>query len=211
MIHADLIQGSEEWLAYRCGRVTGSRISDLTRKTKSGDSATRARYMGELIAERLTRIPTKTFKSSDMENGKEREPRARALYELRWDGEIETVGFIDHPTIEMAGCSPDGLMGPEGGVEIKCPIIATHLETLETKKCPLDYLKQIQWNMACSSALWWDYVSFCPELPARMQLFVARIDRDISWIADLETEVRKFLAELNAKLAALTAAYGEAA
>ncbi len=208
----DVQQGSDAWHQLRVGKVTGSRIADLMAQGKSGaPSASRARYMGELIAERLTGVPTKFFKSADMEAGTEKEPEARALYEFRFDVEVKQVGFIDHPRIEMAGCSPDGLVSIDGGVEIKSPIVATHIETLETKKCPGNYLKQIQWNLATSGRLYWDYVSFCPELPEAMRFFRMRIQRDSAMIVEMETQVRKFQADLEAKLATLKAAYMEVA
>ena len=205
--YADIVQGTAEWRAIRCGKVTGSRVADLTATTKSGVSASRARYMGELIAERLTGVRTETFQSLDMLAGKEKEAAARWLYEFRYDVDIQQIGFVTHPKIPMSGASPDGYIGDTGGVELKCPIIATHIETLMTHKCPGNYLKQIQWNMACDGRAWRDYVSFCPEMPANMQFFVKRIPRDAAMIHDLEKQVVAFLVELDAKLCTLQSAY----
>jgi hypothetical protein len=208
MIHYDIVQGTPEWFAIRCGKVTGSRIADLMAKTKSGESASRARYMGELIAERLTGVPMmKSFVSADMLAGKEKEAEARAIYEFRYDVELVQIGFVDHPTIPMSGASPDSFIGENGGLEAKSPIIATHIETLTTKACPGNYYKQIQWNMACSARAWWDYISFCPELPEWGRLFVKRIERDDAMIAEIEKDVRRFQEELDAKLCALRSAY----
>jgi len=202
-----MIQGSDEWYAIRCGKVTSSRIADLTATTKSGVSASRARYMGELIAERLTGVSSKGFQSPDMLAGKEKEAEARALYEFRHDVDIQQIGFVHHPKIAMSGCSPDGFVGDNGGVEFKCPIVATHIETLMTHKCPSHYLKQIQWNLACDGRAWRDYVSFCPEMPANMQIFIKRVPRDDAMIADLEKHVVAFIVELDARLCALRSAY----
>lgn len=204
-------QGTPEWHQQRLGKVTASRIADLTAKTKTGWSTSRANYMAELICERLTGVPTESYTSAAMQWGTEQEPHARAAYEFMQDCTVDPCGFIEHPSIAMTGASPDGLVGTDGLVEIKCPITATHIETLSGGTVPGKYLAQIQWQLACTGRQWCDWVSFDPRMPAAMQLFVQRIERDVKAIAEAEKAVTDFLAELDGKIAALTARYGEAA
>ncbi len=108
----------------------------------------------------------------------------------------------------MSGASPDGLVCDDGLVELKCPNTATHIETLLSGTIPDKYIKQMQWQMACTGRKWCDFASFDPRLPARMQLFVQRVAMNPS--NEIETAVRAFLAEVDAKVSALTSKYGEA-
>jgi hypothetical protein len=205
-------QGSPEWHALRCGKVTASRIPDVCARVKSGGfSAMRANYKAELVLERLTEKPAEqTFKSKAIEDGKLREPDARAEYELRHRCTVEQIGFADHPTIPMAGASADGLIGEDGGAEIKCPIPATHLAYLRADVVPSEYVPQITWNLAClPERKWWDFVSFNPDFPASMQLFVKRVHRDSKRIAETEAMVKTFLAEVDEDVTALRRQYIE--
>jgi putative phage-type endonuclease len=202
-----LIQGSQEWLAARLGRVTASRVRDVVAKTKSGPSASRANYMAELVAERLTGAPAERYQNDAMRWGSETEPQARDAYCFLYDVDVVEVGFVQHPRIEMTGASPDGLVGDVGMIEIKCPNTATHIETLTGGIIDPKYVVQMQWQMACADRAWCDFASFDPRLPAEMQLFVQRVHRDNDHIAELEREVSTFLAELDAKVAQLRALY----
>jgi putative phage-type endonuclease len=202
-----VLQGSPEWHQLRCGRVTASRVADLAAKTKSGYGASRAAYMGQLIAERLTGVVQDGFVSQAMQIGTEREPQARAGYMFRSDALVQEVAFVAHPTIPMCGCSPDGLVGADGLLEIKCPSIHTHIDTLLTGEIDGKYIKQMQFQMAVCNRAWCDYASFHPDLPAQMQLFVKRVPRDDGLIAELETEVREFQRELEARLQKLREKY----
>lgn len=204
----DLIQGTEEWLAARVGKVTASRVADVVARTKTGYGASRANYMAELVAERLTGQPAERFTNAAMAWGTEKEPDARAAYVFMRDADVAEVGFVAHPRIAMTGASPDGLVGGDGMVEIKCPMTASHIETLIGQAVPGKYVTQMQWQMACAGRAWCDFVSFDPRMPAEMQLFVHRVHRDETMIAELEREVAAFLAELDAKVAQLTALYG---
>ena len=202
-------QGSQEWIMIRCGKVTASRVADIMAKTKSGYSASRGNYMAELVCERLTGVPTDTFKSAAMEWGTAQEPHARAAYEAVGGVLVEEVGFVPHPSIPDAGASPDGLVGSVGLIEIKCPNTATHIETLLSGKVPDRYNTQMQWQMACTGRTWCDYVSYDPRMPENMRLFLARVFRDQSAILAMETEVLTFIHELTDKVAALKLHYGE--
>jgi putative phage-type endonuclease len=142
-------QGSAEWKALRLGKATASRIADVVAKTKTGWGASRANYMAELIAERLTGNAAESYTNAAMAWGTEKEPEALAAYEFLTNMEIERVPFINHPKIAMSGASPDGLAG-DGLVEVKCPNTATHLETLLGDSVPAKYITQMQWQMACT-------------------------------------------------------------
>lgn len=204
----EIIQGSEAWFAARLGKVTASRVADVVARTKTGYGASRANYMAELIAERLTQTQAERFTNAAMQWGTDKEPEARAAYVFMRDLDVTEVGFVAHPSIAMSGASPDGLVAADGLVEIKCPNTATHLDTLLEQSVPAKYVTQMQWQMACTGRAWCDFVSFDPRMPeGRMRLFVQRIHRDDARIAELETEVAAFLAELDEKVSALRALY----
>lgn len=200
-------QRSTDWFAHRLGRVTASRIADVMAQTKTGPGAARKNYAADLVAERLTGEGREGFTNAAMQWGTDQEPAARAAYEFLNDATVQEVGFIDHPSIPLAGCSPDGLVGETGMVEIKCPNTATHIDTLLTGKIDGKYLKQMQFQMACAGRAWCDYVSYDPRLPAEMQLFVRRIERDTAAISEIECAVSEFLAEVDSTVSALRARY----
>lgn len=204
---ADIIQGSPEWFAIRCGKVTASRVADVVARTKTGWGASRANYMAELVAERLTGAVAESYSNAAMQWGTDTEPEARRAYEFYRDVDVAQVGFIVHPHIEQSGASPDGLVEPGGLVEIKCPNTATHIDTLLSATVPGKYATQMQWQMACTGRQWCDFVSFDPRMPEAMRLFVRRVQRDNEAIAELEKLVTAFLEELDAKVAALRTAY----
>ena len=203
---ANAAQDDAGWLLDRAGKFTASRASDLMAKTKTGPSASRSNYMAELIAERLTGTTGERFTNAAMAWGTDNEEPARELYGFMTGVEVETIGFVDHPTIAMTGASPDGLVGLHGLVEIKCPNTATHIETLISGTIPGKYQTQMLWQMACCGRAWCDFASYDPRLPADMRLFVKRLERDDDRIAELEREVAAFLAETAAKIEALRAA-----
>jgi len=196
-------QRSEEWFAARLGKVTASRVADILAKTKSGPSASRANYMAELIAERLTGTPGAFFQSPAMAWGTETEGQARSAYEVVQGVLVEEVGFIPHATIDNAGASPDGLVGLDGLVEIKCPNTATHLDTLETQKIPSKYVTQMLWQMECTGRDWCDFVSYDPRLPEKMAIFIKRLERDDEKLREIKEEVLTFLEELHYKIVKL--------
>lgn len=204
----EIIQGSPEWHQARLGRVTASRVADVMARTKSGYSASRAGYMAELIAERLTQTAASSFTTAAMQWGTEHEPEARAAYEFMAGCEVVEVGFVEHPTVAMTGASPDGLVGEDGLVEIKCPNTATHLDTLLSQTIPGKYQTQMLWQMACTGRQWCDFASYDPRMPEHMRLFIARLHRDDARISEMEREVSTFLAEMDAKLSSLNAIYG---
>lgn len=205
----DVEQGSPEWLAARLGKVSASRIADMTARTKSGWGASRENYKAELIVERLTGQSSEKYTNAAMQWGTEKEPDACAEYAFMHNAKLSRVGVVLHPSIDMACASPDRLCGDDGLIEVKCPNSATHIETLLSETIPDKYIKQMQWQLACTGRAWCDFVSYDPRLPAEMQLFVKRVTRDQQLIDSLENEVRAFLSEVDATLEALTTKFAQ--
>lgn len=193
---------SPEQTAARLGKLTASRIADATAKTKTGHGASRANYMAELLVERITGVPTERYVSKEMIWGIETEAQARAAYSF-FNEAVTPVGFVSHPSIGMSGASPDGFVGVAGLIEIKCPNTATHIDFLLSDEVDIRYRKQMLWQMACTGRRWCDFASFDPRMPSELQLRVRRFEWDDKLIAELEAEARQFLADLDAREAAL--------
>lgn len=187
-------QGTEEWFAERLGKITASRVKDVIAKTKTGPSASRKNYAAQLMLERVLGQRQDTYVNAAMQWGIEQEPLARLAYSmlLHTDVEVEEVSFINHPTIERSGASPDGLVGIDGMVELKCGNTATHCAWAIAGKVPEEHTLQMQWQMACANRLWCDFVSYDPRMPEGQQIFVRRLQRDDKLISELEEEVIKF-------------------
>ena len=195
-------QRTPEWFQKRLGKVTASRIADLMAKTKTGPGASRANYLAQLVTERLTGTPTEGFQSPAMTWGIEQEAAARAAYSARMGVLVDEVDFVDHPTMQ-AGASPDGLVGDNGLIEIKCPNTSTMLELLEDRTIPTKYRLQIQWQLAVTGRDWCDFVAFDPRLPEHLQLLVIREPRNTDLVVEITHEVNRFLAEVERKVAFL--------
>ena len=196
-------QGTAAWLQERAGFVTASRLVDVMAKVKTGEAAGRANYRAELVAQRLTGQVQESFTNAAMNHGTEFEPFARASYEIKYGVIVEECGFIKHPEIEWTGASPDGLIGDDGLIEIKCPNTATHIDYLLKGVVPAKYQPQMLWQMACTGRKWCDFASFDPRMPKELQLFVVRFGRDDARIAEAITEVTAFLAEVQQTVSAL--------
>jgi putative phage-type endonuclease len=188
-------QRSEEWFQARLGKVTASRVADVLAKIKSGESASRRNYKIQLVSERLTGEKQETYVNQAMQDGIDREFYAREKYVQQF-GEVEEVGFIQHPTLE-AGASPDGLVGTDGIIEIKCPMGSTHTETLMTQDIPSKYVTQVQFQLLVTGRKWCDFVSYNPMFPEHLQVFVKRIEADPVYQKELESEVKQFLEEVD--------------
>lgn len=193
-------QGTEAWLQSRLGRVTASRIADVMMKPTTAGFQN---YRSQLVCERLTGRPTETHTSAAMQHGIDTEPQARAMYTLSTGLAVEETGFVPHPEIAMSGASPDGLVGEEGLVEIKCPQPTEHIRTLTGGEVQKKYLLQMQWQMDCTGRSWCDFVSFNPCLPDDLQLHVQRIKRDDKLIAEICEAVTAFLAEVDGLMSRL--------
>lgn len=207
-----MLQGSEEWRQARCGSIGASDAPRVVRRIKSGGfSADRESLMAEKVLERLTNTPVEPYRSAAMLQGTAREPDARLLYQMVKGFEVEEVGLVTHPSIKGAHASPDGYVGEHGLIEIKCPLPAAHLDTLLTETISNDYLVQMSWQMACTDRIWCDYVSFNPDFPPHMQLWVKRVHCDDRLVVDLEREITAFIKELEAKVDKLSRRYAMAA
>lgn len=192
-------QRSEEWIIARLGRVTASRVKDVMTKGRNGaPSATRKNYMMELLCERLTGRPAGPDLSmkAAVQRGVELEPFARMTYEMT-GVIVDEVGLVDHPTISGFGASPDGLIGRDGLLEIKCPNTATHVATIQSGRYDPAYEWQMLAQMACTGREWVDFVSYDDRMPDELQYFCARFHRDEKRIREMETEVKLFLEELD--------------
>jgi putative phage-type endonuclease len=188
-------QRSEEWFQARLGKVTASRVADVLAKIKSGESASRRNYKIQLVSERLTGEKQETYINQAMQDGIDREQFARDRYVQQF-GEVEEVGFVKHPTLE-AGASPDGMVGDDGIIEIKCPMGSTHTETLMTQDIPSKYIPQVQFQLLVTGRKWCDFVSYNPMFPEHLQVFVKRVEADPVYQKELESEVKQFLGEVD--------------
>ena len=197
----DAVQGTPEWLAARAGRVTASMISNVLMKPETAGFRD---YQAQLVAEILTGKPQGSdYTNVHMQYGTETEPLARSAYEAETGFSVNEVGLCIHPTIERAGASPDGLVGNSGLTEIKCPKVATHLAYMLAGVVPSGYKNQMMWQMACTGRDWCDFVSFRPDLPEHLQLFIVRFKRDSEKILELETAVISFLSTVDAMITKL--------
>lgn len=189
-------QRSDDWFKARLGKATSSNFKDIVTRTKSGYGSARKNYMAKLVAERLTGQIAEGFTSQAMQWGIDTEDSARLAYEFRTGATVVEEGFVEHANM-LAGASPDGLVGNEGLVEIKCPNTATHIDTIQKNKIPYQYIPQVQGQMWVTGRKWCDFVSYDPRMPEELQLVIIRIDRDDEYIANLGTEVGQFLDELD--------------
>jgi len=179
-------QNSDEWLKVRMGIPTASKFATVMAK---GQGKTRSEYMRKLAGEILTGEPMEHYSNHHMERGHEIEPDARSLYSFMRDAEPELVGFIRNG---QKGCSPDALIGADGGLEIKAALPHIQIERLLSGKIPAEHKAQVLGNIWIAEREWWDFVSYCPKLP----LFVVREYRDEDYIANLSGEVDRFNDEL---------------
>lgn len=201
----DVQQRTHEWFELRTGRVTASRIVDVMDfLKKGGEGAARKSYKAQVIAEILTgQAVLDGYLSPAMMHGNDYEDIARTAYEFKTGASVDLAGFALHPDIERAGASPDGLVGEDGGLELKCPKTETHLRYLLADEVPEEYRPQMYFGMACTGRQWWDFASYDPRLPDPLQLFTKRLPRDAMRIAEIEDAVLKFLAEADATIAEL--------
>lgn len=200
----EIEQGSDLWKQVRLGHVTASSVADVMSKGKDGkESETRAKYRMKVVAERLTGEAQGSYSNSYMEWGSEQEQFAAIAYELEKDVLVEKTGFWLHPTIRWLGVSPDRLVGDDGLIEVKCPATTTHLGYLLDGKVPTKYMKQIQCQLWVTGREWCDFVSFDPRLTKRQRLLIVRCERNKKLIGEMESEVVKFLEEVESLITKL--------
>lgn len=203
-------QGSPEWFAQRCGKLTASKMADVLATTKSGPAASRANYLAQLVCERLTGKNAATFVSADMQRGTDLEPFARAAYEA-YSGELVMAAeFATHKDIPDVGASPDGEIGAKGLLEIKCLNAANHIEVLRDGM-PSKYKPQVQTQLWVTGREWCDFCVFHPDFPESMQLGVSRIKADPEYHKQLQTEAVRFLAEVDTAVKELLAKFEQKA
>lgn len=204
----DVAQRSSEWFALRCGRLTGSSVGDMIATIKKGEAAARRDLRTRLVVERLTArsLDEGSYKSAEMQWGIDHEDDARRAYEAQRGYVVRSVGFLAHPEL-LTGCSPDGLVGDVGCIEIKCPKSATHLATLRAARqhdaarlLPPEYAAQVCHTLWLSGARWCDFVSFDPRFPRALQLAIVRATLSDAERAAWEIMVRTFLDEVAREL-----------
>ena len=190
----EVTQGSDAWFAARCGRITASRLGDIMRKTKWGESTYKAKVRLELAIERITgKSISSVVMNQAMRDGVDREPDARKLFEAVTQKEVALCGSFNHPTISNTSASPDGLIMDENAVlEIKCPTHATHAKNLMSDKMPKNYVYQVMWQIACTESDYAYFASYHPDFPKDLRLKYVKVERDDEVIKSLETEVRAF-------------------
>jgi hypothetical protein len=200
-------QGTPEWLRARCGIATASNFADILARSRDRkeEGVTRRNYRARLVVERLAGRPVEGgFSSYATKQGQEREPAGRERYMVATGNYVEQVGVCLHDTLEC-GASPDGLIDTDGGLELKCPELSTHLEYLRRKDEPPEYRAQIQGNLWITGRAWWDFASYNPDFPEHLQLIVRRVLRNDDYIASLELAVRLFMDEVRAEEAEVRA------
>jgi len=197
-------QGSTEWFQARCGRITASRIADVMEQNKNGSwSAKRIDYLWELVEERITGVCMAKYVNAAMQWGTETEPEAREFFEGKYEIEVDQTGFIQHPGMDYAGASPDGLIGADGLIEIKCPTTKTMLQTINDNKPDERYVMQVQWQMACTNSRYAWLVYYDPRLPLDMCMKRFWIERNDALITKIQNYVHDFNLEINDTILAI--------
>jgi hypothetical protein len=208
-------QKTADWFTARTGRITASRIADVLNFLKpkkdqpAEEGSKRIAYRAELIAERLTAIPADHYVSKAMQFGTDYEDDARRAYELATETMVDQTGFVLHPAFDFAGCSPDGTIGTEGGLELKVPQTATHLSYLLADVVPEEYRPQMYFNMQCCELAWMDFASFDPRLPGPLKLFVKRLHYNEEQCEAIDAEVMRFHQSIEASIAYLKERFGD--
>ncbi len=186
-------QRTEEWRQQRCGKFTGSRFADVLARNKRTGEKLKAWHdlVWQIVVERMTGEPVEGPQGFALEWGKDVEPFARQAYELETGLSVEESEFIQHPKLEFVGCSPDGLVSTDGGLEMKCPKSSiVHIQRF-IEGVPAEYIPQIQGCMWVTGRDWWDFVSFDPRMPDTHQLLIQRVHRDQAFIDNLAAAVKE--------------------
>lgn len=198
MSNEELIQGSPEWFSARLGKLTASRLGDLMKVTKYGESTYKTRLRMELAIERITGKPASSVVMNQaMRDGVEREPDARKLFEAVTGKEVALCGSFDHPEIVNTAASPDGLLREEDAIlEIKCPTPVTHGKNLMAETMPSNYVYQVQWQIACTESTHGYFASYHPDFPKELRLKIVKVERDDEVISKIAEAVKKMDIEI---------------
>lgn len=192
-------QRTDEWLAMRAGKFTGSRFSELMAKTRNGWGKSRNNLVATLVQERMTGKCAPTYCNAAMQRGTDLEPEARSAYEAHAGVLVEEVAFIEHPTIPNVGISPDGLVGDEGLVEIKCPSsMDKHLQARLHGAHAKEYKWQLQGQLWVTGKAWVDAASYDPRWPDAHKLAIVRVEPDPKAHAELAAAVQEAEEEIAA-------------
>ncbi len=194
LVISDIEQGSDEWHEIRLGCITASRFKDVI---AGGQGKTRLAYMRELCAEIITGQRQESYSNEYMQWGTETEPQARDYYTLLTGNDVEQVCFckVSHSGIVGVGCSPDGLIGDDGLIEIKCPKTTTQIETFLSERMPTIHKPQVQGQLMVTGRKWCDFVSFDPRINGKSSFFKERIYRDEKYIDELQSKINQFKKE----------------
>lgn len=199
-------QQGDKWMEHRCGRITASRMNDLTaysKRNKDEELEARRKYRFELLAERLTkREQNNRPPTMAMQWGIDNESRAKQAYELLTGEMVSPVGFVLHPTYDFSGASPDGLL-EEAILEVKCPESTTFLKWRFFDGVPEEHQKQMQWQMACTERKKGIFLAYDPRQPEPIRFFIRELERDDKLIAELEYEAMTMNAEVEGLVATL--------
>jgi putative phage-type endonuclease len=204
MREANPLQGTGAWFNERTGKLTASRMAAAMSYLKSGkESSERWKLKIEILAERLTGDIVPKYVNPIMQRGIDEEPAAKAAFEAATGLLVTDVGFVPHPTIEMCGASPDGLVSDNCLIEIKCPQSHTHAEYLFKGVIPEQYKPQMILQSACTGKAVW-FVSYDPRLPKKQSLFIRKFEPTPEQVAEVEEAARVFLAEVEQMFESIT-------
>jgi putative phage-type endonuclease len=203
-----IAQNTPQWIRQRVGKVTASRMADVPRGKKGASSAARESYILEVLYEWVTDRAYEYYVSAAMQWGTDHQAEAIATYTLVTGNEVKPAPFVQHSVYANSGASPDGYIGSDGLVEVKCPTSVTHLKMLLTEEVPEQYVLQVQWQLECSGRQWCDFVSHDNRLPPGLQLFCQRAERDDKVIAMLRDEVEAFIYEVRERYDRIRARMG---
>lgn len=203
MIIHTCAQRTPEWLALRAGKLTGSCAKDMLAKIKSGEAAARRDLKFKLLAERLTGTSQEDgYVNAAMQWGIDHEAEALAVYEATRGVIVDPIGFVEHDELPV-GTSPDGFIGDDGILSIKCPKTATHIGYIKGGVEPTEHVAQNTHELWLTERQWIDFVSYDPRLPENLRLFIVRVTRTEAELAAYDKDVRAFLAELDTEVQSL--------
>jgi putative phage-type endonuclease len=193
-------QDSSAWIKSRLGHLTASRMNDVLAFSKRDGKPLKARcdYAIELVAERMTDSAVDHWVSDDMVWGTEQEPNAKLAYTEVTGRAVLPSGFMLHPTLEYCGATPDGFVGHDGLIEIKCPRTTTHIAWMLVGEVPEQHRAQMALQLLVSGRQWCDFVSFDPRVPARQRVFLRRFEPSQAYLDEIEQAATEFLAEVDA-------------
>lgn len=192
MIVLDVEQGSTEWFAARLGIPTASMFDKII-TTTCQPSKSAQNYAFTVAGERLSGRIEEGYSNDSIERGRELEPVAREFYEFVSGHQVDQVGLVYKDEARLFSCSPDGLVGENGGIEIKCPSIGVHTRYLYGNKCPTDYYQQVQGCLYVTGRKWWDFISYYPDV----EPLIVRCYPDEKFQEALDEELKKFCSEVD--------------